>query len=372
MQNSPKNSPSADKSPAEQEPTAATGNAAQRKTVAKAPGIESLSQLLREVYAGAFKRTKLKRAELTVIHNSPMLDDIERKKILGLALSEDRTLDRTRRLMLLAVLADKFKARSVWSEIQEFSRDVLEGHPAFRTLKSVLKDLPEARTEDQAIRFLAFQDYASLPWPEKTVPMKKADATKCRANAIYCLLFWFRMTRKTSIESILRLLQEHLWKPAASKYKTDPEKLHVLTNTRDLAAASIACALFEDKALQASRREAAARAVKDREMEKAQKMNEELADTQAKLAASQAEVDQIQKERTEENRVYADDRAHLKNDYEQLRGRVLRRLKEESSLIDEGLHALKREPPKVHIMVDHAERVIDGLKREMDRLRRNS
>ena len=59
----------------------------------------------------------------------------------------------------------------------------------------------------------------------------------------------------------------------------------------------------------------------------------------------------------------------MRNDYEDLRGRVLRRLREDTALLEEGLHALRREPPKVHVMEDHAERAIDALKREMGRIR---
>ena len=62
-------------------------------------------------------------------------------------------------------------------------------------------------------------------------------------------------------------------------------------------------------------------------------------------------------------------KAHWKDDYEQLRGQVLRRLNDELPLLVDGLHALRRDPPKVHIMIDHAERAIEGLESEVKRLR---
>ena len=363
------NTPSADTNSAEQRAAAKIGNVVRRKTRAKAPDIESVGQLLQAVYDGAFKRAALKRAELTAMRNAPKLTDRERERILGIALSRDRTLDSTRRLMLLA---DKLDAPVVKGQIRRFSGDVLEHHPAFKTLTSVLRDLPEGRTEDQSIRYLASQDYASLSWPEKTDPLKKVGLARCKTNAMHCLLLWFRMTRRTSVERIQHFLEDHLWKPAASRYKTDSEKLRVLMNTRDPAAASIACALFEEQARQASQREEFERRAKRREMERAQKLNEELTDVRARLAASQVEIGRIQKKLAEESQAHADDRAHLKNDYEQLRGRVLRRLREELSLLDEGLHALQRDPPKVRVMIDHAERAIDGLKDEVDRLKRRN
>ena len=75
--------------------------------------------------------------------------------------------------------------------------------------------------------------------------------------------------------------------------------------------------------------------------------------------------EQLQRERLEEE----DQKAYLRSDYEELRGRVLHRLRQEVTLLDEGLHALRKQPPKVHVMEDHAERAIDGLKKEIARIR---
>ena len=71
-----------------------------------------------------------------------------------------------------------------------------------------------------------------------------------------------------------------------------------------------------------------------------------------------------------ERRAGADERAGLKDDYQRLRGTVLRRLRADLSLLGDGLHALQRDPPKVNIMRDHAERVLDSLREEAERLGR--
>ena len=87
--------------------------------------------------------------------------------------------------------------------------------------------------------------------------------------------------------------------------------------------------------------------------------------TRFDLGGVERSAEELQNERIErENEI-----AHLRDDYEQLRGRILGRLREEISLLNEGLHALRRVPPKVHVMVDHAERAIDGLKNELKQLR---
>ena len=63
--------------------------------------------------------------------------------------------------------------------------------------------------------------------------------------------------------------------------------------------------------------------------------------------------------------------AHLLDDLETMRGTTLRRLTDDVALLREGLHALRRDQPKVHVMVDHAERVIDALTAHIKQLHRN-
>lgn len=368
---SPEGRPSVDGSSPNQEVTATTGSVVRPKGRTKALSLKSVDQLLREIYSGKFKRSTLKKEELTAMRHASKSGEPERKEILNLTLS-DRTLDRTRQLILLG---GKLDETIIAEQIREFVREVLQRHPAFgmKSLTDVLKNFPESATENQAIEALTSQDYASLSWPEgiEPMPMKKKELEQCKENAVYCLLLWFWAKGETSVEHIQRHLQKYLWKPDAKRYKTDRDKLRVLTKN-DHAAASIACALFEKQALQQSERADAAQSAEERATASVQKLRNELTDAKKKLTTSQTEIDRLEKELKQEKQTHADDGAHLKDDYERLRGQVLRRLNDELSLLDEGLHALRCDPPKVHVMVDHAERAIDGFKREIERLRENS
>jgi len=62
---------------------------------------------------------------------------------------------------------------------------------------------------------------------------------------------------------------------------------------------------------------------------------------------------------------------HCQDDLEIMRSRVVHRLKRELTLLESGLDALRRDPPKVHVMDDHADRVIHALKQELITLNRN-
>lgn len=56
---------------------------------------------------------------------------------------------------------------------------------------------------------------------------------------------------------------------------------------------------------------------------------------------------------------------HVRDDAERLRTRVLRRLLDDITLLQDGLAASKESPPKMYVTVDHLERVIDSLRVEV-------
>ena len=342
-----------------------------RKPRPEAPAIQNLNQLLRDVYTGAFKRLTLKKTELTAIKCAPRLES-EDKELLKLA-SFDRTLDRTLKLMLFA---DGLDVPVVANQLRLFAAQVLQRHPAFGTssLQCALNDIEARSREQEAIQELVSRDYSSLIWPREIEPMKpmtKRVLDQCKSNAVHCLLLRFRVTRRISVERVQQHLQDHLWKPALRRYKGETDRLRVLMTTRDTAAASVVFSVVEEQSLEQGRRADDAHRAEERAKSHALVLNEKLAESEKKLTETQSRVRHLEEQLGCEVQTHANERTHLKDDYEKLRGHVLRRLKDELSLLDDGLHALRREPPKVHVMVDHAERAIDGLKREMERLRGN-
>ena len=344
-----------------------TERAVWQKTPSRAAPVERVSQLLRGFYKGTFTRKTLKKAEIAAMRTSPSMDDLEREELSTLA-SSDRTLVRTRKLMLFG---SRLPGAAITNQIRDFSGEVLRRHPAFGapSLVAVLNSLPEAPTEEWAIRVLVSENYSALSWTGNTDSLRRSEPQRCKENAVYCLLLWFCMTSKISAERIQRLLQTNFWQRTAERYKSDTDKRLVLLGTSDSAPAAVSFALVEQQVLEETSRADAALVREEKAKVHAQQAEEQLAEVQTSLTRTQAEKDVLERQLSKEIQAHYNERAHLKDDYEQLRGQVLRRLTEELSLLDDGLHALRREPPKVHIMIDHAERAIDGLKREMERLK---
>ena len=377
MSSDPNTEPSIEKqkdvgvtSPA-QERLATTATDGKSKKRSKTPPIDSMGQLLRRVYTGRRLKSKLTKKEASAMGATARLDELEREELLTLAMS-DRLLDRTRQLMLFVDgLEPHVVPRVVKVQLNDFVGGVLRRHPAYRTgrLGGVLEHLPQAPKEDIAVQEMVSQDFSSFSWSSDAGPLKRSETELCKANAVYCLLLWFRARRGMSVDRIQRYIQESLWKHAALRHKTEAEKLRALMGTRDYSAASIACAHIEKQALEQGHRADVALRAEERAKGRAGELEEQIAVIQGQLTESHSEIERLKKEVAEGVQARGDDHAHLKDDYEQLRGHILRRLEDELSLLDEGLHALRRKPPKVYVMVDHAERAIDGLKGEMKRLR---
>jgi chromosome segregation ATPase len=233
----------------------------------------------------------------------------------------------------------------------------------------VLEDRHDGPSDEGAVRAVTSQSYASLPWPEGLTALKKVEAERCRVNALCCLLLWLRETRGIAFERIQRYLQTAIWAPAARRHRTDSQKLRVLMKTRDAAGIAVACSELENQILEYGQQAADSRRAEERAAMRVKELEDERARVEAQIEAAKAEIERLTEGIDSARRAHENERAHIRDDHERLRGRVLHRLREELSLLEEGLHALRREPPKVHVMEDHAERAINGLKREMEQIK---
>jgi len=59
---------------------------------------------------------------------------------------------------------------------------------------------------------------------------------------------------------------------------------------------------------------------------------------------------------------------YYRDDVEKLKAKLRRRMREDLSSLEEGLVALSRPVPKVHVMVDIVGRVISALRKELQAL----
>ncbi len=347
-------------------PTEISGGPGKPSRPKKAPIAGNVFQLVQKIYTAEFKRPKLKKSDVDLVRTGPLMSEPERSLVLDLAMS-DITLTKTRQLLLIGL---QFEGSRIQSELCGLSRDVLKLHPLFRdgSLPEVLDHLPGAGEEERLAKFLVSRTYDVVYRGERDTPMSKVQFRRCKTTALHCLLLFWAM-RGLTVEHVHRLMQAALWSPTTSRQVSPAGRLAVLIESKDPGAASVTYQLLSSELAEQKRRMELAQRAEENGSRKVIELTELLREKQTSLDEMSKTIESLQVALDGARKDYATARAHWEDDYAKLRGRVLGRLKTEISLLEEGLHALKREPPKVHVMLDHAERAVDALRDEANRLR---
>ena len=339
-----------------------------RQTRKARPPIGSIAELIRTNYEVRTGVRKLQRADVQEILTAPGLEDAERSELIEIARA-DITLQQTKQLLVLSM---RSTAPKIANPLHEFGRQVLGTHPLFQgsTVAGAVAS-PRSMSMESAVAALASADTKTFSAGSEK-PRPKSQIERIRTNAIHCLLLMLRASSQISLQRLQRSMQKHVWAPKARRHRTENEKLEVLLTSRDPAAASVTFALLHDEAvLQAERAEASARSELRAQM-RAQELEHQITELERQLRETEERCAGLRTELEEATQTHAARDARWRDNYETLKGRTLNRLIEESTLLEAGLHALKREPPKVRVMIDHADRAIEGLKREAERIRRDT
>ena len=362
MKDSKRNSPNDTKvevnSP---EPRMATpADASKRISPSKSPPIESVRQYIKQIYADPFKRKRIRRSDMKRMREKPALNDDEIKELVKQT-SKDRDLKRT---FYLTTVGAEIESSNVSDQIGKFVQETLKNHPAFkgRRLEGSVDNVMHLITDPE--------HYEYMRWPDDDFKLEGNAIKECRANALHCFLRWLWMTKRISIEHVQDYLLKYKWKPSVQPSKTDAEKVILLTSARDPETMAISTEVLHKEAADQKKRAESAENENEHSIKQVQLLKIKLEKVQLLFSDTNKKVDSLEKKLLKEHQEHTDDIAYLKDDYETLRGQVLRRLSAELALLDEGLHALQRIPPKVNVMVDHAERAIDGLRTEYERLQK--
>ena len=145
--------------------------------------------------------------------------------------------------------------------------------------------------------------------------------------------------------------------------------MKALTKIKGISGVGLACGIFSDRADRLGLAAESAYRREEAVLVREKELRETVLSLQEGIEQRDHKISTISKALHDEQENHKSTRTHMQDDFEYLRSRLLRGLKQEVSLLDEGLHAIKREPPKVMVMEDHAERVLEGLKREIGKLR---
>lgn len=362
---------------AEQAPLAPQNSAASTASVAKAKGekkpkveIETLEQFIQHAYDRKGKWAKLSpKAEKSLAESVAQMDGAARQRLLNLA-AGDKLLLVPRQLLLLGGDIQGFPA--LRAALQDFVSAVMQHHPVFAEprIQGVLRNLPDAVVPKDALAMVASFVPASEVVKSAWVG---AELQALQRNATQLLVTWLAIHRHMNLEAVAALLWQSVWEPAAQQLPDKNARLRALTEVEQTAGAGLACQQFRDQAIDA-------RSSQDHALREASALRSQLAETETQQQLAKEQRDALQAElvalresvATElvELRAQHDiECTHLRNDQEQLRGRLLRRLNEGVEMLEVGLSALRNKTPRVEVMVERAEYVVDALRVDLNHLK---
>lgn len=331
--------------------------------------IENIEQFIEHAYSRKGQRVTLKPKLEKQIAQNPKLDDAALSRLMEIA-ARDGQLAVPRQLLLLSRDIVGFPA--LRGALVDFVSTVMINHPVFADsgVQQALRNLPEAPSVATALaKVLGFNP----PKQDGKDSLKSSELQTLRRNAANLFVVWLAINRSMNSDELAALLFEAVWHPASRELADDNARLRALTEVEQLAGVGLACLRFRQQATEA-------RSVQEQSLREANELRVRLEEVQENLLradeerkAIQAELDALRErsalEMEELKRQHDAERTHLRHDQEQLGGRLVRRLDEAVEMLDVGLSALRNKTPRVEVMVERAEHVVDALRSEIKNLR---
>ena len=330
------------------------------------PMIASLEDLLVGAYAAKGRRVAVTKAVASRLMLAPQLSP-ETWELVGRWVNEDLRLGVTVQLLVAArELPERSRPRA---ELREVLRAVLARHPVVASEPVILdfvRGLERGSDTAAVLRKAATVDAGAALERHTGARVSRKQIKEVRANLLWCIALWVAESTAGGMSSVVRLLFDIDWKPAAARLRGEGARWRSLVNRSTPGSLGVAAGALDEEIqslaskVEALRRESGQLSERLRSAEQRAETSRSESERQRTIIAGLSEqLAQLQQ-------THRDALAHAWDDYETLKGRVLGRLRKESVLLHEGLQAIRREPPRTAVMDDHAERVLSGLQQEID------
>lgn len=331
--------------------------------------IETLEQFIAYAYSRKGQRLALKEKIVRSLVNKCVLDEQAMRRLMQLA-NTDKHLLVPRQLLLVSFEVQGNSAMK--GALLAFVKEVMLQHPVFadQGVQSAIHNLPEAISTSEALATVGNYKPQNEEKPDN---VSESALKALRGNAIYLLSTWFVCNRGLTLDGLAKLLLEVMWKPAASELTDDNALLRALTEVEQPASIG----WFSQRLL---RDAAEATWARDRAESSAQTLRMQVSEVEGRLqevnVSLEARTKELESLRISSTEVLAQQRKqteaelmHLRHELEQLRGRLVRRLDDSVEVLEVGLNALRNKTPRIEVMLERAELVVDALRAEKNNLK---
>ncbi|KAA0212488.1 MAG: hypothetical protein DYG94_14570 [Leptolyngbya sp. PLA3] len=336
---------------------------------AKAEDPDNLQSFVALAYARKGQRIGMKKKVAVAIAQGPPPDDAVWARIQDLARHD--VLLAVPKQMLLAAIPNKGTSRA-WSQVLEACLAALRVHPASSELVPMLLSANGGGRVDELLDQAAAFRFDTIPRPGSTKPLSASHTATLRANVTGTVALWMVAVWGVASPTVLRSLHERVWSTESRRASAMTEAWRRVLDVRDPSALGLACDAFVSEANHARRDADAARTSEAAALRRMADLEATITQLKAQLDQERSTNEDLRRAATQASRDAEAALSHARDDYERLRTRVLRRLTREVELLDEGMLAIKREPPKLHVMTDHGDRALSGLREEIKALQREA
>lgn len=345
-----------------------TGAAVETRTAAKRRPEEphDLESFVALAYARMGKKIVMRKRTAIAIAQSEPPDEELCGRLSELA-QHDILLAVPKQLLLSGL---PYKAMpKAWSRVREVCGSALRLHPASSELVSVLAAAGQGRDgPDQVLEQISRLNCSALAHPRDNKRLSRKQVRTLRTNLTDTAALWMIAVCGIDSQLVIRSLHEHIWSEESRRMKSLADKWRCLFLVRDAAPLGLACDAFVLEAEQLRRDADLARTGETASLRRAAETESRFTQLAAQLGLEQQANDDLRKRLHEAARDHEAAISHHRDDFERLRSRVLRRLSREVELLDEGMLAIRRETPKLHVMIDHGDRALCGLRDEIKAL----
>ena len=318
---------------------------------------ETAYQVIERLLGRNYRRGKLRAEDLGALRQGLAEGDADR--LLELV-RDDTSLARTKRLLTLVARASREKVQVSTGGPSPVPRDLVIVHADVLALLERLGAASSGVGPWFRARVKAFADEEPGQAPRATKGSKKA-----RENAAWCVLAMMAVKGVLDSDSALRFARRHLWSRSSPSGKS-------LEWFGHLAGSEAGVVLLDE--ISRLEREWGSEKEELRMMEgRLAERRRTVLEAEGRLKEKEAEIVRGKENLAEERELTQQLRDELvqtvANERRRL-GSLLRNLRANRDLLDDGLHALSQADPRVHVMVDHGERAVASLREGIDRIER--
>lgn len=291
-------------------------------------------------------------------------------ELLGVA-EKDVTLAVPRQLVFVSREFQGYP--SLRNELLGFVKKAILQHPLFREQPALALFINQGDFSPSALEAMRLIQELGTTKESQELELSRADLEVLHRNASYLVAVWLREMRGRSLHDVAEMLFQGVWKKAAASIGDDTDKLRAITDVSELAPVAIACAVFQQQAEEQTKRAHQSAAETHQLRQERDGLLAEKESLSAELSALKA-LREKERSETQERLAKLESSqdvkvTHLRDDNQQVRHRLVKRLVSDVEQLEIGLSALRNPNPRVEVMIQRAERVVDALRAEIAKLR---